>query len=78
MKIVKQKQYSNCLLIDKEFFYFKVTWTSPDGQTRNQIDYMLIQNRWKTSLKNVKKKKKMNNAADRKKQTTEKSTKTIN
>jgi len=30
------------------------TWTSPDGQTRNQIDYMLIQNRWKTSLKNVK------------------------
>jgi len=39
---------------------------------------MLIQNRWKTSLKNVKKKKKMNNAADRKKQTTEKSTKTIN
>ena len=30
------------------------TWISPDGQTRNQIDYMLIQNRWKTSLKNVK------------------------
>jgi len=30
------------------------TWTSSDGQTRNQIDYMLIQNRWKTSLKNVK------------------------
>ena len=27
------------------------TWTSPDGQTRNQTDYMLIQNRWKTSLK---------------------------
>ena len=27
------------------------TRTSPDGQTRNQIDYMLIQNRWKTSLK---------------------------
>ena len=30
------------------------TWTSPDGQTRNQIDYILIQNSWKTSLKNVK------------------------
>jgi len=26
------------------------TWTSPDGNTRNQIDYISIAQRWKTSL----------------------------
>ena len=28
------------------------TWTSPDGNTRNQIDYISIAQRWKTSLMN--------------------------
>ena len=28
------------------------TWTSPDGNTRNQIDYISIVHRWKTSLMN--------------------------
>ena len=28
------------------------TWTSSDGNTRNQIDYMSIVQRWKTSLMN--------------------------
>lgn len=27
------------------------TWTSPDGHTRNQIDYILIRQRWKSSVK---------------------------
>ena len=27
-------------------------WTSPDGNTRNQIDYISIAQRWKTSLMN--------------------------
>jgi len=26
------------------------TWTSPDGNTRNQIDYISTAQRWKTSL----------------------------
>ena len=30
------------------------TWTSPDGNTKNQIDYILIQNRWRSSLSNAK------------------------
>ena len=28
------------------------TWTCPDGNTRNQIDYISIAQRWKTSLMN--------------------------
>lgn len=27
------------------------TWQSPDGKTRNQIDYILIKRRWKSSLR---------------------------
>ena len=30
------------------------TWTSPDGNTRNQIDYFCIHERWKTSVVNKK------------------------
>jgi len=31
---------------------WQYTWTSPDGNTRNQIDYISIAQRWKTSLMN--------------------------
>ena len=30
------------------------TWTSPDGNTRNQIDFILIKGKWRTSVLNVK------------------------
>ena len=30
------------------------TWTSPDGNTKNQIDYIIIKNRWRTSIRNAK------------------------
>ena len=26
------------------------TWTSPDGQHRNQIDYILLSQRWRSSI----------------------------
>ena len=31
----------------------KYTWTSPDGKTRNQIDHILINKKWRTSLLDV-------------------------
>ena len=30
------------------------TWTSPDGQHRNQIDYILCSQRWRSSVKSAK------------------------
>ena len=30
------------------------TWTSPDGNSRNQIDYIICQRRWKSSVLSVK------------------------
>jgi len=31
----------------------KYTWTSPDGKTHNQIDHVLIDRRWQSSVLNV-------------------------
>ena len=31
----------------------KYTWTSPDNRTRNQIDHIIINNKWKSSLLDV-------------------------
>ena len=30
------------------------TWTSPDGQRRNQIDYILCSQRWRSSIQSAK------------------------
>ena len=30
------------------------TWTSPDGQNQNQIDYILCSRRWKSSVQSAK------------------------
>ena len=31
-----------------------ITWTSPDGQHQNQIDYMLYSQRWRSSIQSAK------------------------
>ena len=41
----------NTHLQDKRRFY---TWTSPDGQHRNQIDYILCSQRWRSSMQSAK------------------------
>lgn len=35
----------------------KLTWTSPDGHTQNQIEHIMINNRWRGSLRDVKAKR---------------------
>ena len=48
----------NSLAVANTFFahkdIHKKTWRSPDGKTNNEIDYLCISQRWKTSIKDVK------------------------
>ena len=49
---------SNTLVIPNTFFQQHkrrlYTWTSPDGQHRNQIDYILYSQRWRSSIQSAK------------------------
>jgi hypothetical protein len=46
-----------CMVIGGTMFIhkriYKITWESPDGVTKNQIDHITISNKWKKSLLNV-------------------------
>ena len=47
----------NALVIAKTLFQQHkrlYTWTSPDGQYRNQIDYILCNQRWQSSIQSAK------------------------
>ena len=47
----------NALVIANTFFQHKrrlYTWTSPDGQHQNQIDYILCSQRWRSSIQPAK------------------------
>ena len=48
----------NALVIANTFFQQHerrlYTWTSPDGQYRNQIDYILCSKRWRSSIQSTK------------------------
>ena len=41
----------NTVVIHKRRLY---TWTSPEGQHRNQIDYILCSQRWRSSIQSAK------------------------
>ena len=48
----------NALVIGNNLFQQhkrrRYTWTSPDGQHRNQIDYILCSQRWRSSIQSAK------------------------
>ena len=47
----------NALVITNTLFQHKrrlYTWTSPDGQHQNQIDYILCTQRWRSSIQSAK------------------------
>ena len=48
----------NALVIENTLFQQRkrrlYTWTSPDGQHRNQIDYILCSQRWRSSIQSTK------------------------
>ena len=48
---------TNDLIIGGTFFQHKIihkySWNSPDGRTHNQIDHILINKKWKSSLQDV-------------------------
>ena len=46
----------NALVIANTLFQQRrlYTWTSPDGQHRNQIDYILCSQRWRSSIRSAK------------------------
>ena len=43
-------------MLQKAAWHWSVgcTWTSPDGQYRNQIDYILCSQRWRSSIQSAK------------------------
>ena len=46
----------NDLVVSNAFFAHRTstkTWISPDGKTSNEIDYICISQRWKTSIQDV-------------------------
>ena len=45
---------NNNAIKNKEHKKRLYTWTSPDGQQRNQIDYILCSQRWKSSIQSAK------------------------
>ena len=53
MKLIEFCQENTLVIINTLFQQHKrrlYTWTSPDGQYQNQIDYILCSQRWRSSI----------------------------
>ena len=57
--LIKFCQENTLVIVNTLFQQHKrrlYTWTSPDGQYRNQIDYILCSQKWRSSIQSAKKK----------------------
>ena len=56
-RLIKFYQENALVIVNTLFQQHKrrlYTWTSPDGEHRNQIDYILCSQRWRSSIQSVK------------------------
>ena len=56
-RIIKFCQENAQVIANNHFQQYKkrlYTWTSPDGEHRNQIDYILCSQRWRSSMQSAK------------------------
>ena len=56
-RLIEFCQENTLVLANTLFQQYKrrlYTWTSPDGQQRNQIDYILCSQRWRNSIQSAK------------------------
>ena len=56
-RLIKFCQENTLVIANRLFQQHKrrlYTWTSPDGQYRNQIDYILCSQRWRSSIQSTK------------------------
>ena len=58
--LFRSRSYLNDVVVFSTFFNFSMnlairsSWTSPDGQHQNQIDYILCNQRWRSSIQSAK------------------------
>ena len=55
-RLIEFCQENALVIINTSFHQHKIrlyTWTSPDGQHRNQIDYFLYSQRWRSSIQSA-------------------------
>ena len=56
-RLIEFCQQNTLVIVNTLFQQYKrrlYTWTSPDGQHRNQIDYILCRQRWRSSIQSTK------------------------
>ena len=56
-RLIEFCQEKELVIANALFQHYKrrlYTWTSPDGQHRNQIDYILCSQRWRSSIQSAK------------------------
>ena len=53
-RVLSKEHASHTNALFQQLKKWLCTWTSPDGQYQNQIDYMLCSQRWRSSIQSAK------------------------